>query len=1073
VAAGLVAFGAGSGPSYTTHDSYGFGGWLSSQQSPAGVLTQYGYDAAGEKTSVTDGASNKTSYGYDPAGRQTSITYPDLTQHTVTYDEAGRQTGQADLLTSGGTVLRSASAVYDGDGSMLSATDFRNNTTTYTYDPTGLVASESQPVTPTTSITTSFTYDAAGNRTSYTDGNTSQWWTTYNSWNLPEQRIEPATSTYASPSQGTFTTAYDANGNVAAVTAPGAVTISNVYDNMNELKTQSGTGAGAPTATRSFTYDNAGNMLTAATAAAGSAPATSESFTYSDRGLPLTASGSGGSSSFSYNGDGQLASVAGAAGTTSYMYDSAGRLQTLTEPLTATTATYSYNNMSQPSQISYGTGNDVRAFGYDNLHRLTADTLKTSAGATVASIGYGYDPNGNLTSKTTTGFAGSSTNTYGYDEANRLTSWISGTTTTSYAYDKAGNLTQAGNETLSYDARDQLSSTTKGTTTTPYTYTARGTMATAGPAAYTSDAYGQAITSAGQTYGYDALGRLLSGSGAGSPFTFTYAGPTSQIASDGTWNYTYDPTGTLAATSPAGGTTAQASLAYTDAHTDVVGSYKPVGTALAGSASYDPYGNITASSSLAGNLGYQSAFTDPATSQVHMGARWYAPGAGQFTSKDTTTGNPVPSPAAVNPFAYAADNPLVNTDPTGDRPTGANGGGTNWSAVPPPPPPPPSTCGYSPTCWLHVNSPYYHPPRVPKPVVAAPTLAQLVAEFRAKVIQAIRSGRNTKITVTDKLTGITIVGDVTFTNPWQNIFGIPHDHLATLWASDNYTVRILHIILTAYSGNSQGNNLPLAAVLAGHPNSRKILADYKSLLQAGPGANGRSVPQYLQWLTLAHTCSLHPGLCPSSLAANASHQAALGQYANQLALANYYRNRPTGGVGSLLLALGLTIAAATAPEALAAGYEAAFALSVRASAWWYALGAGGAAASEAPEADSAAAGSRTVSAYSVRWPDGSPFYSAARSADGTWQIMRGAASNAGSAALGAPASYASLQDATASSLAEVLTENEDDIASAIKTYSGAVHDLVHSVPAVSDPVSACAVVTACVVAGTWQHFFGK
>ncbi len=86
---------------------------------------------------------------------------------------------------------------------------------------------------------------------------------------------------------------------------------------MGNLTGQSGSGAEVATGARSYTYDLAGNMLTAATAAAGSSPATSESFTYNDRGLPLTASGSAGPASFSYNGDGHPLSVTGAAGTTS------------------------------------------------------------------------------------------------------------------------------------------------------------------------------------------------------------------------------------------------------------------------------------------------------------------------------------------------------------------------------------------------------------------------------------------------------------------------------------------------------------------------------------------------------------------------------------------------------------------------------------------------------------------------------------------------------------------------------------------------------------------------------------
>jgi RHS repeat-associated protein len=107
-------------------------------------------------------------------------------------------------------------------------------------------------------------------------------------------------------------------------------------------------------------------------------------------------------------------------------------------------------------------------------------------------------------------------------------------------------------------------------------------------------------------------------------------------------------------------------LAFTDQHTDVVGSFTAAGTALAGSSSYDPLGNVTSTAgSPAGKLGYQSGWTDAATGQVNMAARWYDPAAGQFTSRDATVVSPVPNPAAANPFAYVDDNPLTRTDPAG------------------------------------------------------------------------------------------------------------------------------------------------------------------------------------------------------------------------------------------------------------------------------------------------------------------------------------------------------------------------------------------------------------------------
>lgn len=96
---------------------------------------------------------------------------------------------------------------------------------------------------------------------------------------------------------------------------------------------------------------------------------------------------------------------------------------------------------------------------------------------------------------------------------------------------------------------------------------------------------------------------------------------------------------------------------------------------------------MTARSRTAGNLGYQTGFTDPASGLVHMGARWYTPANGQFTSRDTAHVNPVPSEAAANPFAYAAGNPLTGTDPTGHMIVAVGGG---WRPHPYHPHPPPT-----------------------------------------------------------------------------------------------------------------------------------------------------------------------------------------------------------------------------------------------------------------------------------------------------------------------------------------------------------------------------------------------
>jgi hypothetical protein len=79
-----------------------------------------------------------------------------------------------------------------------------------------------------------------------------------------------------------------------------------------------------------------------------------------------------------------------------------------------------------------------------------------------------------------------------------------------------------------------------------------------------------------------------------------------------------------------------------------------------------------------------------------MGARWYDPAAGQFTTRDTTRVNPDPDSAAANPFAYAGDDPLTATDPTGHAMAmlaGPGGGATQHPIQPKAPrhrPPPAS-----------------------------------------------------------------------------------------------------------------------------------------------------------------------------------------------------------------------------------------------------------------------------------------------------------------------------------------------------------------------------------------------
>ena len=92
------------------------------------------------------------------------------------------------------------------------------------------------------------------------------------------------------------------------------------------------------------------------------------------------------------------------------------------------------------------------------------------------------------------------------------------------------------------------------------------------------------------------------------------------------------------------------------------------GTALASSSTYDPWGAVLASSGPSVQVGYQGQWTDPVTQQVEMGSRMYRTSGG-FADQDT---KPSESGIAVTDdlHAYADDNPVTVTDPSGHAPRG-------------------------------------------------------------------------------------------------------------------------------------------------------------------------------------------------------------------------------------------------------------------------------------------------------------------------------------------------------------------------------------------------------------------
>jgi RHS repeat-associated protein len=685
---------------FPTTLGYDDAGNLTTSTTPLGHATTVEHNKAGQPTVTSDATGRFVKIGYDLAGREASRAAGQNTTYvnpvaTTTYDLAGRATSTSDCTaTAGGacgTVLRTASTVYDAAGRRTQTTSPQGRPTFYGYDGAGQltwIAQRVDPATPVTAVTVGLGYDPAGHRSHMVDGNGNATDYTHNPWGLVESTIEPSTAAHPDASDRTWTTSYDANGQPIGESVPGGVSRIRTFDGLGRLTTE--TGAGVTTAARQLDYDALGRLVSV------SAPGTNLTYAWNDRDLLATSTGSAGSSSFTYDGDNLLISRTDPTGTATFTYDNGGRLSTMADPLTSVTATHSYDGAGRLSGITHGTGNATRTYTHDTLGRIATDVWLASGGATIASATYGYDTDDQLTLKTTVGVVGAGANSYTYDGLGRLATWTNpAAQTTTYTYDAASNRTgvanSSGTRTTTFDQRNRpLSAAGGGQPSQSWTWSPRGTMATdtlgGVTTTYTFDAFERMVSvAAGSiiTYAYDGLDRLATRNGVSLGYADLTNTPVKNPASEADALISRSPSGVSVATKIG---TGAAQLTLTDpVHADATASASVVGTVSA-STTYDPWGAPTSSSGTT-PVGYQGGFTDPDTGQVNAHARWYAPGLGAFTSRDTWTLEPDPL-AQANRYAYANANPTTDTDSNGHFKTPTRdpsiGGGAGTVVIGPP-----------------------------------------------------------------------------------------------------------------------------------------------------------------------------------------------------------------------------------------------------------------------------------------------------------------------------------------------------------------------------------------------------
>ena len=627
--------------SATTKYTYTASNKVASATDALGNTTTYTYDTlSGLPLTITDPQGNVTTYTYDASGRVTSVKDASGVVASFTYDSNGNKLTEA-------TPAGSVQYQYDANNRLLKSIDQLGYTKQLSYDTAGNLAS----VTDQNGAITSYTYDTYGNLAKRTDalGRNTQY--AYDALNRQVSAITPGSKTSA--------TTYDANGNVASQTRPDGTSIQSTYDKLNRV-TQVTIGTGTSSATLAYTYNSAGRL----TKVSGPTGATSYTYDMLDRVTAVTDPYNA-TVQYQYDALNHLTQITYPDGKTiQYQYDIAGHLTKQTDwNGSATTYTYSPAGLllteTKPNGIittrSYDTANRLAS----STATLASQTLFSQAitrdargfvtklvetGPLPRTVSYTYDASGRLTSAqeiiTGSGVTPSNlttTNTFSLDDelTKSITATGSVTTSTSTTYDLNGNLTtQTGSSTVrdSWNAQGLLGTTTIGSNSTVFTYDAQGNRINKGATRYVND-----ITASNALV-------LEEQTTAGTLTRANVWGATGLVSTGGAASATrYYPITDL-----------QGSVrALTDASGNVVQYY-----------SYDPYGATATSSSAVANPYRFDGEAQDETGLLYLRARYYDPATGRFISRDPVSGTQ-DNPITQNAYPYAADNPVMYADPSG------------------------------------------------------------------------------------------------------------------------------------------------------------------------------------------------------------------------------------------------------------------------------------------------------------------------------------------------------------------------------------------------------------------------
>jgi len=366
--------------------------------------TSFGYDLMNRRRFAVDANGGRTTNTYDNNGNLTATDGPmtNLTDtSTFIYDYANRLL--ASVKSDGvGNVLTNAFA-YDEYGNEVARTNLHGQVMRSTYDDLhrrtivvlpDILTAESNSVAPT--LLSEF--DVFDNLTALVDANSNRTTYVYNA------RKQQTAVIYPDDTQELFT--YDLAGRLVESVAPNGSYTEFEYDLLDRVTNRS---------------------------------------VYSESGILLA------QRVFSYNAFNLAAQTDANTNTTRFAYDGAGRLSFEYGPGTTNTRAktqYIHDDLSRVRERRVWFGTNVTEYGvtvysYDNLGRVTSETIQDSGATTMLKTEFGYDAAGNRTLVRTfpTAASGGAVTLSEYDALNNLvsvTDSLSNQTIIAYDYSGTG-----------------------------------------------------------------------------------------------------------------------------------------------------------------------------------------------------------------------------------------------------------------------------------------------------------------------------------------------------------------------------------------------------------------------------------------------------------------------------------------------------------------------------------------------------------------------------------------------------------------------------------------------------------